>query len=118
MPYSEAKLRKYKRILVEKKEQVLSRLSGYKESESSLSEYTKEPMDIEDLANFTTTEQKLSQIYGREYELLRSIEKALERIEDKSYGICEVCSGEIEEARLEIVPWTNVCAKCSKKFSS
>ncbi len=35
--------------------------------------------------------------------------KALSRIEDGSYGACEVCEGSIEEARLEADPSARTC---------
>ena len=36
---------------------------------------------------------------------------ALKRIEDGSYGKCEVCKGKIEEARLEADPSATTCMK-------
>jgi sigma-B regulation protein RsbU (phosphoserine phosphatase) len=44
--------------------------------------------------------------------LLGEISKALKRTEDKSYGSCDVCKGEIELYRLEIQPVTEVCLSC------
>jgi len=41
--------------------------------------------------------------------LLEAIEGALERIEDGSYGSCEVCGRPIGEERLEAVPWATLC---------
>ena len=40
---------------------------------------------------------------------LDDIEKALERMDDGSYGTCEVCGNEIGAARLEVMPATRVC---------
>lgn len=46
---------------------------------------------------------------------LENIEKALDRIEDGTYGYCEDCGRAIPEERLEAVPWTNKCIQCQKK---
>ena len=40
---------------------------------------------------------------------LDDIEKALQRMDDGTYGTCEVCGNEIGEARLEVMPATRVC---------
>ena len=45
---------------------------------------------------------------------LRLIQKALERIEDDEYTMCSDCGGEIPLARLEVMPYTNLCVKCAE----
>jgi DnaK suppressor protein len=40
---------------------------------------------------------------------LDDIEKALVRMDDGTYGTCEVCGAEIGEARLEVMPSTRFC---------
>lgn len=41
---------------------------------------------------------------------LIELKKALKRIEDGTYGICEKCKGPIELARLEAFPQSRFCA--------
>lgn len=40
---------------------------------------------------------------------LADIEQALERIDEGTYGTCQVCGGEIAEERLDAVPMTPRC---------
>ncbi len=40
---------------------------------------------------------------------LDDIEKALARMDEGSYGTCEVCGAEIPPARLEVMPATRFC---------
>lgn len=40
---------------------------------------------------------------------LSDVEVALERIDDGTYGTCEVCGAEIAAARLEAMPSTRFC---------
>jgi DnaK suppressor protein len=47
---------------------------------------------------------------------LDSIEHALERIEDGSYGECEECGCKIPKMRLDAIPYTTVCVKCAEKM--
>lgn len=41
--------------------------------------------------------------------LLRAIEGALRRIEEGTYGTCEVCGRPIDAERLEAVPYATLC---------
>ncbi|HEX6701618.1 MAG TPA: TraR/DksA family transcriptional regulator [Gaiellaceae bacterium] len=47
--------------------------------------------------------------------VLISIEGALARIEDGSYGRCGSCGGTIAEERLEAVPWATECIDCKRR---
>jgi RNA polymerase-binding protein DksA len=40
---------------------------------------------------------------------LAEIDAALKRIEDGTYGICEVCGKPIAAERLAAIPWTRLC---------
>jgi DnaK suppressor protein len=42
-------------------------------------------------------------------EQLDDVERALTKLDDGSYGACEVCGGPIEPARLEAMPATRFC---------
>lgn len=45
---------------------------------------------------------------------LGSIDMALERIQDGTYGKCVECEGAISKARLNAIPYTPVCIKCAE----
>ncbi|MGI9198298.1 MAG: TraR/DksA family transcriptional regulator [Candidatus Nanopelagicaceae bacterium] len=42
-------------------------------------------------------------------------ERAIERIDNKSYGVCEVCNNQIGKARLEVFPRATLCMSCKQK---
>jgi len=44
-------------------------------------------------------------------DLLEKIHKALGRMENGSFGICERCGKPIEKARLKALPYANLCIK-------
>ena len=46
---------------------------------------------------------------------IEDITKALARIEDGSYGYCEVCGDRIPVPRLEAIPWADQCVKCKSR---
>lgn len=51
-------------------------------------------------------------IRDRERKLINKIRRALEKIEDGSFGFCEVCGEPIEFKRLEARPVTAHCIEC------
>jgi DnaK suppressor protein len=46
--------------------------------------------------------------------LLSSIDAALARIEDGTYGRCERCGEPIAEERLEALPYATRCIECKR----
>jgi RNA polymerase-binding transcription factor DksA len=42
-------------------------------------------------------------------------ERAIDRIDNKSYGLCEVCGNPIGKARLEVFPRATLCMSCKQK---
>ena len=54
-------------------------------------------------------------IRDRERKLISKIDKALDRIEDGTFGICEECGEEITEGRLKARPVTTFCIGCKEE---
>ena len=44
-------------------------------------------------------------------DLIQKIDRALKRMEDGTYGICEVCGKPIEKARIKALPYVDLCIK-------
>jgi DnaK suppressor protein len=59
--------------------------------------------------------ERLTQVAAHEkmLEQLAEVTRALEKIEDATYGTCDVCGGEIPEGRLEVHPWAIRCVSCA-----
>jgi DnaK suppressor protein len=74
--------------------------------------------DLPDEVDLATTEsgQSLNLLLrDRERTLLKKIDKALDKIEDGSYGLCEDCDEPIEVKRLEARPVTDMCIQCKEE---
>jgi DnaK suppressor protein len=48
---------------------------------------------------------------------LRDIVRALERLDEGSYGNCKYCGKEIDEKRLDARPSSSSCIECKKSFT-
>jgi DnaK suppressor protein len=74
-----------------------------------------EGRDTYDLASDERDREINFILNDREREKLVAIDEALERIKEKSYGICESCEGEIQLGRLKVLPFTRLCVKCQEE---
>jgi DnaK suppressor protein len=68
--------------------------------------------DPTDRASLESDRNFLLRIRDRERKLIAKIREGLERIENGTFGICEVCGDEISEERLEARPVTTLCIDC------
>ena len=82
----------------------------------SLLDVTENMPDPLDRASFESDRSTLLRIRDRESYLIRKIKNALDRIEDGTFGICELCEKEISIARLKVRPVTTYCIKCKTKL--
>ncbi len=71
--------------------------------------------DPTDRAALETDRNFLLRIRDRERKLIEKIKEALERIDNGTFGICEVCGTDIGEERLKARPVTTLCIECKKK---
>jgi len=52
-------------------------------------------------------------LVGQLEETLTEVERALAKLDEGAYGVCENCGKEIGEARLEAMPATRYCINCA-----
>ena len=48
-------------------------------------------------------------------ESVRSIDTALEKIEEGAFGVCELCAKKINKDRLKAVPYAKLCIDCQRE---
>jgi DnaK suppressor protein len=56
------------------------------------------------------------EVNSKELDVLRQIERALEKIADGTYGICDITGEEIPLPRLEAVPYATMTVKAQERF--
>ncbi len=45
---------------------------------------------------------------------LRDVERALAKLEEGTYGVCDVCGLQIAPERLDAIPWAVRCVGCAR----
>ena len=82
------------------------------EDMSENAEYYADPADRASLESDRTFTLRLR---DRDRKLVKKIREALSRIEDGTFGICEMCGEEIGLARLKARPVTTLCIECKSR---
>jgi len=100
-------------MLGETKKQLLKEIQGrVKEETEGVKD---EGRDTYDLASDERDREINFILNAREREKLLAIDEALQRIKDKTYGLCESCEGEIQLGRLKVLPFTRLCVRCQEE---
>ncbi len=73
-----------------------------------------ETKDEADLAASNMDSGRNFQIYMKQKKELDEINEALKKIEEGTYGICEMCDEPINEERLRIKPYAKYCIICKE----
>lgn len=68
--------------------------------------------DLSDQATAEVDQNFTLRLKEREQKLLKKIDEALDRMETRTYGICERCGQEIPYKRLKARPVTTLCIEC------
>ncbi|MCL2321235.1 MAG: TraR/DksA C4-type zinc finger protein [Oscillospiraceae bacterium] len=106
---------RYKKSLIDEKNSIINRVNDSKEdlnNHTELSYYDNHPADTgSDLYQM----EKDIILNSRDEDTLQKIDIALNRMENGTYGFCEICGARIPEERLEIIPYTNICEKCQNE---
>ncbi len=85
------------------------------EAGKTVSEMTADNTNFPDPNDRATQESDRTfelRIRDRERKLINKIKEALERIDDGTFGVCDMCGEDISEARLKARPVTTLCIDC------
>lgn len=105
-------LKKFQELLEEKRKTVLERARQML-SEGMVLDANDLPDEM-DLASSEYIQSFEFRLRGREKSLLSKLDLALKKIEDGTFGICEICEEPIGKKRLEARPETSLCIKCKE----
>lgn len=71
------------------------------------------PIHMADMGTDNFEQEFTLSLMQSEEDMLGTVEAALERIEDRVYGVCLECGGTIKKSRLNALPYTPLCIKCA-----
>ena len=102
--------------LLEERDELQTQLSGIEEDTfaATQSEMTGDvglDDEMADAGTATFEREKDLSIEQNVRDLLQKIDRALKRMEERTYGICERCGKPIEKARIKALPYVDLCIK-------
>ena len=109
---NKATLKKFRTLLTDKRDEILKKAKQTLEQDMALD--TDDLPDEMDLASSEYLQSFTFRLRGREKSFLDKIEKALKKIDEGSFGVCEECGEEISVKRLEARPETTLCIRCKE----
>ena len=74
--------------------------------------------DTSDEAQFALDRDLTVSTLDRESRLRVAVKRALARVDDGTYGICQRCENTIAVKRLAAVPWAGYCIRCQDILDS
>ncbi len=110
MPYSKEQLNKWKALLEKERDEMTTRISELKKSSDFGDDIDGLDEEADETEEFVR-EKGLEDAFDNK---LQRIVRALELIEDGSYGICIECGKEIEPEIFDISPESQFCKNCKK----
>jgi DnaK suppressor protein len=109
---NEKDLKFFEELLRQRLEELLSHAG---ETVSGMTEQKENFPDPTDRATLESDRNFMLRIRDREHKLIKKVKKALERIENGTFGICESCGEDISIQRLKARPVTTQCIDCKTK---
>jgi len=104
-------IKKIKKDLEEKKKEIICFLPLSSDNKNAdISDY--------DLAHHYQVSEQQNSLSSYNQNILSQINRALEKIEEGTYGICDQCKKEIDIDRLMVIPYANLCMDCVNRFPS
>jgi DnaK suppressor protein len=74
-----------------------------------------EGMDLADKASSSYTKEFMFNKSDGDRQLLQEVVDALRRLDEGDFGKCMNCEEEVEQKRLEAVPWSPFCLSCQEE---
>jgi DnaK suppressor protein len=108
-----ADLKKFERLLLEKRAEILGDVNHMKEEtlKKERSDLSNVPFHMADAGSDNYEMENTLGLMDEEVKLLAEIDAALVRIDRKTYGICEGSGKPIPKTRLEAIPWARYCVE-------
>ena len=112
-PFTNKELEYFRQLILQKRQDAYNEISRWK---SYLSNDNREELDsdsgysfhLADSASVGTDREHAYLMMDRQKKLIGYLDRALERIENKTYGICRVTGKPINRERLEAIPHTEI----------
>ena len=116
MPLKKTEIEEFKKRLLELRGQVMKTVRGTKDAVTQPDEAKGYSQHSADEGTDDFVKNIDLEVTNKEFGLLRQIDRALEKIEEGTYGVCDISEEEIPIKRLEALPYATMTVKAQEKF--
>jgi DnaK suppressor protein len=106
-------LETYRKMLLDRRREVVAGLGGKFDQRAKMGRVAED-----DQAQISHDEFVSLHINSLDYEELRMVDEALDRLNAGDYGICLACEEPIPPKRLRAVSWARYCVACQESIAS
>ena len=118
-PYSDEELEYFRGIILKKRKEAEQDLNilmdALKESTENSSDESAYSFHMADAGTDAQEREKTYMLYNRTRKFIKYLDDAIERINNKTYGVCKVTGKKISKGRLEAVPHTQISIEAKLK---
>jgi DnaK suppressor protein len=97
----------YRQLLIDRRREVVSAMGGKFDTIAKMGRVAED-----DQAQLSHDEFISLRMNSLDYDQLRLVEEALDRLDTGDYGICLACEEPIAAKRLRAVSWARYCVRC------
>lgn len=119
-PLTDAELAEFRELLLAKRRELVGDMNNMSDEArrtgAPAGTISSMPIHMADLGTDTWEQELTLGLIENERGLLREIDEALKRIDDKTYGICVAMNKPIGKARLRFKPWAKHCIEYARKM--
>lgn len=78
--------------------------------------HTEEPVekDFAEQATQSENDEVMNALDDEAKTAIIQIDNALLRVQNGTFGVCETCGNQINENRLQVIPFANLCITCAE----
>ena len=117
---TDADMERFQELLLQKRREILTNVNEMEDEVLKKSrldaagDLSSMPIHMADIGTDNYEQEFALGLMDSERKLLKEIDDALQRIEDKTYGICEGTGKPIPKARLKAQPWARYCVEYAR----
>lgn len=118
-PYNDEELEYFRQIIIKKRDEaeqeVDSLQTSLRESMENASNESAYSFHMADAGTDAQEREKTYMLFNRTKKFVKYLDEALQRIDNKTYGLCKVTGKTISKGRLEAVPHTQLSIEAKLK---
>jgi DnaK suppressor protein len=118
-PYNDEELEYFRQIIIKKRDEAEQELdslqTSLRESMENASNESAYSFHMADAGTDAQEREKTYMLFNRTKKFVKYLDEALQRIDNKTYGVCKVTGKTISKGRLEAVPHTQLSIEAKLK---